>query len=137
MSKGFSVAYFPSFISVNKLYYVLSGQHRFAAAMELKERMEKERVEVPEYCHKFRCNIIKPDTPLEVRQQIAGREQARQETVKRQSLSDTISWFLREVESAKAKAAQEGTQVSVSKKELLRTTYIKTGKNTSTDGTVV
>ncbi len=115
---------------MSQLYYILSGQHRFAAACELKEKMEKERLPIPDFVTKF--NIIKPDTPLSIRQKIAGREHVRQETMRNQSLSDTVAWFLKEVEKVKS-----SDHPMIVKKDLLKETYIKTGKNPATDGTPV
>ena len=122
---------------MSRLFYVLSGQHKYSAAVELADRMVLERVEVPAYLTKFRCHIIKADTPLELRQKIAGREQARQDTVKRQSLSDTIQWFLKEVEMFTQRAVQNNEPVIISKRELLKLTYQKTGKSFNADGTPV
>lgn len=128
-----------SFVSlaVSRFYYILSGQHRYSAAIELMEGLTRDRLEVPQYLKSFRCHIVKQDTPLEVRQQIAGREQARQETVRKQTLSDTIQWFLKEVDIVKQRALKDHVPVVISKRDLLKITYMKTGKTITNDGTTV
>jgi hypothetical protein len=101
------------------------------------ESLTRDRLEVPQYLRSFRCHVVKQDTPLDIRQRIAGREQARQETVRKQTLSDTIQWFLKEVETVKQRAARDQVPVVISKRDLLKTTYMKTGKTITNDGTIV
>lgn len=57
--------------------------------------------------------------------------------VRKQTLSDTMQWLLKEVESFKRRAEREGGSTVLSKKELLKVTYSKTGKTLNTDGTPV
>lgn len=99
--------------------------------------MEQERIPVPKWCQKFRCQVIKAGTSLQDRQLIAGREQARQEGVQRQKLSDTVRWFRNEARMAQERMEKAGVPVVLNKGELLRSTYIKTGKNIASDGTMV
>lgn len=99
--------------------------------------MEKERIDVPTWCRKFRAHIIRPGTSLADRQRIAGREQARQQGVQSQTLSDTVTWLLKEADMHKARCEAAGEPVKYNKKELLKATYAKTGKIFSSDGTPV
>ena len=92
---------------------------------------------MPQWCRRFRCRILKAGLELDVVQKVAGREQAKSETVAGMTFSQSMDWLLREVEKVRAAAERAGEAPALNKSELLRVTYDKTGKNTKYDGTVV
>ena len=108
--------------------YVIDGQHKFAACAIIREQLQRTDRQLPKYLQVFRCKRIKPDTPLSIRQTIAGREQARAGTVLLEPLSAKVAWFLKERASAEA---------GVATSELLRRVYMKCGCTRSTDGSMV
>ena len=108
--------------------YVIDGQHKFAACAVMREQLQRTDRQLPRYLQVFRCKRIRPDTPLGIRQTIAGREQARAGIVLLEPLSAKVAWFLRERASAEA---------GVATSELLRRVYMKCGCTRTTDGSMV
>ena len=110
--------------------YILDGQHQFAAASALREELVKKEMPLPKWMTTFRCKRINPDTKLDRRQLIAGRQQARTTTVMQQSLSQKVMWFLREVKESDPAALP-------SKAALLQKVYLKCGCTRTSDGSLV
>ena len=110
--------------------YILDGQHKYSAASVLREDLQRRDLPVPRWMTFFRCRRVNPSVPLDKRQLIAGREQARTSTVMQQSLSQKLAWFLKE-----AKEADPTTMPS--KAGLLQKVYLKCGCTKASDGSVV
>ena len=109
--------------------YILDGQHTFAAATAIREELLRSDLALPRWVQTFRCRRVDPRCSMEKRRLIAGREQARTATVMQQTLSQKLSWFLRDY--------NEESNKGKSRTELLREVYLKTGCTKSTDGTLV
>ena len=127
----------PSLPTGSGLFFVLDGQHKFAAAMQVRRKLETANRPLPGWTRRFRCRIIKPVTPLETLQKVARREQAKAMTVAAMTFAQTMQWYLRELEAVQAEAARRGEAVVVNRSQLLRSTYDKTGKTLKYDGQVV
>ena len=85
----------------------------------------------------MRCRILKAGLDLEVLQRIAGREQAKSETVSSMTFSQTMEWYLHETEQVKRAAENAGEVPVINCASLLGTVYLKTGKTNKHDGSVV
>ena len=107
---------------------ILDGQHKISAALQLKDELVKAGRTIPDFLLRVRCLVVRQDTDVGTRQQIAGLQQARSANVKQQSLADRCAMFLREAEAA-GPAAQ--------KVSLLKAVYVKSGCIRETDGTEV
>ena len=79
--------------TANAWFWILSGQHSYMAAAEMRVEAGKKARAVPEWTKAFRCKVIKADTELGILREIAGREQARSLATKPLSFSDTMSFF--------------------------------------------
>ena len=112
------------------LNYVIDGQHMLSAAGVIREELQRGDRPLPRWVQVFRCKRIRPETRLEVRQTIAGREQARTGTVLVQPLSAKLGWFLRE-------RAGMDPDKSLATSELLRRVYMKCGCTKAHDGSMV
>ena len=102
----------------------------FAACGVIREQLQRTDRQLPRHLQSFRCKRIKPGTRLEVRQMIAGREQARAGTVLIRPLSSKLAWYLkerREMDPDKPQATSE----------LLHRVYMKCGCTRATDGAMV
>lgn len=92
----------------------------------------------PEWTRTFRCRVIKPDTDVTIRQIIAGKTQALQESVHGMAFSDRLRWVLREVDALTQAAADAGEdRTPVNRASVLRLTYTKTGCTQAADGSMV
>lgn len=129
--------YIVSLCTATGHYYILSGQHRFAAARKVAEEALKKAKVVPSWAQIFKCSVVKPETTLLQRQVIAGKVQQQQSTVHESALSERVRWLIREVADSKAEAAEAGDTWRPNRTELLRLTYLKTGCKEVTDGTMV
>ena len=112
-----------------RINYVLDGQHKFAAASAIREKLVQAEMPLPRWVTVFRCRRVKSYTRLDKRQVIAGRQQARSSTVMHQTLSQKLQWFLREVETTDEKVD--------SRASLLQKVYLKCGCTRATDGSLV
>ena len=88
---------------------------------------------LPPWCQTFRCRVIKPDTPRDLRQMIAGAEQARSSNVMHATLSSTLELLMMEI----AEERKQGRSAEVSLSKCLDSVYTKTGRTPSRDGTQV
>jgi hypothetical protein len=75
-------------------YIIISGQHGAKALMELREEALKNNQPLPEYLRHFRGDVLLHDTPLEVRELLAGDEQFRQSVLEPLKLSDWVHHFV-------------------------------------------
>ena len=114
-------------------YYVLDGQHKYAAASEMRSEWMRANRELPTWCTTFRCRVVRPDLTVDTLQAIAGRMQAQASAVEAMSYSETMQLFLNmwraEVQSTPNKVP--------SRSEVLRRVYIKSGKSIMVDGAEV
>lgn len=116
---------------------MIDGQHKFSASQRIRRKLEQQNRPVPKWCRSFRCRVLKPGLELDIVQKIAGREQAKSETVASMPFSATMAWFMREMQQVKGAAERAGEAPVINKSQLLRTTYEKTGKTLKFDGTEV
>ena len=107
---------------------MLDGQHKFAAATVIREELTQKDMPLPRWVVFFRCRRVHPDTKLDRRQLIAGREQARSSTVMQQSLSQKLAWFIKE---------QQAADSNTTRTALLQKVYLKCGCTRTTDGSLV
>ena len=108
------------------------------AAMEVRHQLEEKMLTIPECYTTFRCAVIKEDVTLEMRQKIAGREQARAEYVKSTTLSERVAFYLARFQEATKGAVQRTEDVDVLRRpSLLKDTYMCTGCTIPHDGTMV
>ena len=128
---------FPVLFSGSKKWIILDGQHKYSAVKLLRERALEAGVEPPSWTSRFRCKKLYMRTTKEVREKIAGREQARTKTVKQQSVSDFCTAIQRELQRMKDDLSGVGTVMTYSKGKVLRDVYMKCGCNPKMDGTVV
>jgi hypothetical protein len=91
----------------------------------------------PTWTQKFRAKLIKQDASVTVRQIIAGKTQAAQDSSHVPSLSDRLRWLRFELETLMEDAASRGEEATVNKSSLLRETYIKTACRPEKDGSMV
>ena len=124
-------------IAGTQKYFVIDGQHKYQASQNIRRKLESENRPVPQWARRFRCRVLKAGLELEVLQKVAGREQARSQTVASMTFSQTMDWFLREVEKVRSAAERAGEPVVINRSDILRLTYDKTGKTTKYDGSVV
>ena len=99
----------------------------------MKEKCELKRQDVPKFAKEFRCLLLRHDTDLDVRQQIAGADQARQANVMSNSLAVKANWFLREWMQRVA----SNPDMTPDKTSVLNVTYTKMGCTSSKDGAPV
>lgn len=90
--------------------------------------------EVPTWCKVFRCRVVKSGLDLSTLQKIAGKEQAKAQTVTAMAFSQTLGWFLKELETVRADCSRRGVEPVINKNTLLLDTYNKTGKTLKYDG---
>ena len=62
-------------------YYVLGGQHALAAVLAMRKRLQEQSLPVPEHLSLVLARVLKVDTPLDIRQRVAGDHQAAQSAV--------------------------------------------------------
>ena len=137
----------PVFSAVSGKYFVLSGQHRVEAARRVVTDAERHARQVPSWATSFRCRVVKAGTPKEHRELVAGRSQARDSNVLDMTMSERISWLVRELEADRARhdeaqrrRQEDGQPVEdylPNKQHALRETYQKTGCKERTEGSVV
>ena len=96
--------------------------------MLLRDELTKAGRTIPNSLLRIRCIVVRQDTDVGTRQQIAGLQQARAANVKQQSLADRCAMFLREVEAAGPAAR---------KADILKSVYVKSGCIRETDGNEV
>ena len=137
MRRSIAFCCFVVVVAGTQKYFVIDGQHKFQASQNIRRKLESENRPVPMWAKQFRCRVLKAGLELEVLQRVAGREQARSQTVASMTFSQTMDWFLREVEKVRSAAERAGEPVVINRSELLRLTYDKTGKTTKYDGSVV
>ncbi len=119
-------------------YFIISGQHRFVAAQRLAKKAADKALAPPGWTQRFRCHVIKADTTVEVREVIAGKTQAQQESVHGMAFSDRVRWLQREIATAVQAAEERGdANPTVNRPAVLRLTYTKTGCTTAADGSMV
>ena len=121
----------------SKKWIILDGQHKYSAAKIIRERALEAGVEPPSWTSKFRAKKLFMRTTKEVREKIAGREQARTKTVKQQAVSDFCTAIQRELQRMKEDFAGTGAVMAYSKGKVLRDVYMKCGCSPKVDGTVV
>ena len=102
--------------------------------MAIKQELEARHLEVPDWCLKFRCDILKPETPLEVRQLVAGRKQAKQQAAIQLTLLETMQIFSKQVAKYRE---QRPDSDSIPMKEILHNTYMVSGQSVSQSGSFV
>jgi hypothetical protein len=81
--------------------------------------------------------VIKPETDIDTRQVIAGRQQAKASNVLRPSLSTTLEWVLRQYEQEENRLADAGIESLPQLSDVLAQVYAKTGRSAGTDGILV
>ena len=86
----------------------------------VREAAESEGRSPPPWTVKFLCRRVKPDVSNDIRELIAGREQARGEVILRPSLAAKVSRFLLEEEKAVTSGA--------SRREVMVTVFRKTAQ---------
>ena len=121
----------------SKKYIILDGQHKYSAARIIRERALEQGLEPPVWTGRFRCKKLFMRTTKDVRERIAGREQARTKTVKQQAVSDMCVAIERELRQLKNEAARLEQPVVLVKSQVLRDVYMKCGCTPKMDGTMV
>jgi hypothetical protein len=81
--------------------------------------------------------IIKTSASVDMRQRIAGRQQARSSTIKIQSLTESMSLLLSAAKEEMAEAKRAGREPRHNVTVYLADAYTKSGRSTARDGEVV
>ena len=118
-------------------HFVLHGQHEFTASQAIKHRLETAGSMVPGWCKQFRCKIVREDVDLATLQRIALEDQAMTANVVTVSFTRTMRLYKKEMDAIVNEYKRRGEHPVLNRRELLRTTYNKTGKNANADGPVV
>ena len=119
-------------------YYIISGQHQYTASQRIRKSRESEGKSTLPWTTTFRCNVLQQGIPLTVLQQCAGQLQARGQTIRATTLTETMQIYLKELKDAReANVAQGKKPESVPKTKLLMSAYMKSGKVLKDDGTIV
>ena len=116
--------------TADKTYYIISGQHRFEASRQFRERENNKGRAPPQWAVKFNCDVLKEGLSLTELQRIAGRLQAQQGTVRAMTVAETMAFFLKiqkrrpndttskllvDTFKCTGKSIQDGTPVCVSR----------------------
>jgi hypothetical protein len=118
--------------TATKQHFILDGQHKFDACRVIRQRYEAARQEPPAWTVTFRVNQVLPTTALDIREKIGGQEQQRAATVMTQDFLQTMKRLKKELEDTQTDEDPFG-QMNVA----LESTWLKTGKVTSRDGSMV
>ena len=86
------------FFSATGTYWILSGQHTYCAAEQIRKEHMSDKKEVPEWTRLFRCRIMREDTDIRVRRLMAGKEQARALSGKSWSFGESMRYFMKMVQ---------------------------------------
>ena len=122
---------------MEQVFYILDGQHKFKAAMTSRLQLEKGRDPVPLWCRVFRCQVLKPGLSVDVRQRLAGRQQARASNIKTQSISESMTILLNAAKAEVEEAKRGNRAVRHNLTSYLADAYTKSGRSTVKDGDVV
>jgi hypothetical protein len=126
----------PLFAATGK-WVILSGQHRFLAASAIADAAIADARRPPAFTERFRCKVVKENTSIIERQQLAGRLQAMDGNVMDMTLADRLQWLLKEDTHNREIAEAEGVAYNPTKTELLKNVYSKTGCRETVDGALV
>jgi hypothetical protein len=108
----------------------IGGQHACAALQRRAKWFAQENIEVPFWAHKVRAVVLRPDTPVNIRQEIAGIHNRQQATVKAISFADFaqaitnqhVKWYKNQTKakfSLVSMIAEAWKQSGMSKKRVL------------------
>ena len=109
---------------------MLSGQHRLEATKLHREKLEGMGQELPEWTLKARCQVTRDNMSKEELQKLSGRLQAASKAVIPLTFETTMKRFLDDAQAFKR--ANPNKEINFA--ELLRVTYLKSGKSLLVDG---
>ena len=75
-------------------YYVLSGQHVVEAIRQRAGDYQRDQQRVPPVFKQVSATVLRPDTPLRIRQLAAGDAQAQQGSIRQLSIADFAELLL-------------------------------------------
>ena len=111
-------------------YWVLSGQHRLQATLEFRAKLESAGEPIPEWCKVARCHCTVEGLSKDQLQLLAGRLQAQSSAIIPLSFETTMRRCLDEIKEYRDKHSV----VEPPYTDVLRTTFLKTGKSIINDG---
>ena len=92
-------------------YVVLGGQHTIEAVRRLRQELVERAQPVPRVYRKVQARVVRPETPLDIRQRLAGDHQAAQGAVRDVPLWQVATFVVRGMQSAAPGAADPDNHV--------------------------
>ena len=129
MCVNIQIVFCPFFAAHNR-WFVLAGQHRLEATRLHRDILEAKGQELPEWTLKARCQVTKENMTKEELQKLAGRLQAASKAVIPPTFETTMKLFLADAQAFK----RANPNKDINFAEVLRGTYLKSGKSLLIDG---